>query len=42
MLIVIARHWKVFFEKLYLSNIEHDVTLRQNAVFITFAPECLS
>ena len=26
MLILITRHWKVFFEKTYLSNIEHDVT----------------
>ena len=34
MLTLIARLEKVFFEKMYLSNIEHDV---KNNAFITFA-----
>ena len=37
MLILIARHKKVFFEKMYLSNLEHDAVTSK----YRFYPFCL-
>ena len=42
MLILKARHQKVFFEKIYLSNIQHDVTTSK-IPFLSLLPlECMS
>ena len=42
MLILITRHSKVFFENIYLSNIEHDVTMSK-VQFLSLLPrECMS
>ena len=37
MLILIIRHKKVFFEKIYLSNIEHDATTSKTP-FLSLLP----
>ena len=42
MLILIRRHWKVFFEKIYLSNIEHDVTTSKIPFLPLLPRECMS
>ena len=42
MLILITRHLKVFYDKIYLSNIEYDVTTSK-IPFLSFLPrECMS
>ena len=42
MLILKARHYKVIFEKIYLSNIEHDVTTSK-IPFLSLLPRgCMS
>ena len=38
MLILKTRHLKVFFEKIYLSNIEHDVTTSKT-LFLSLLPQ---
>ena len=42
MLILKTRHWKVFFEKIYLSNIEHDVTTSKIPFLSLLPRECMS
>ena len=42
MLILKARHYKVFFEKIYLSNIEHDVTTSKIPFLSLLPRECMS
>ena len=42
MLILKARHKKVFFEKKYLSNIEHDVTTSKIPFLSLLPRECMS
>ena len=42
MFILITRHKRVFFEKIYLSNIENEVT-RSKIPFLSLLPrECMS
>ena len=42
MLILIARHLKVLFEIIYLSNIEHDVTASKTPFLSLLHQECMS
>ena len=42
MLILITRHKKVFLEKIYLSNIEHDVTTSKIPFLSLLPRECMS
>ena len=42
MLILITRHYKVLFEKIYLSNIEHDVMTSKISFFTLLLLECMS
>ena len=42
MLILKARHKKVFFEKIYLSNIEYDVTTSKIPILSLLPRECMS
>ena len=42
MLILKARHWKVFFEKIYLSNIENDAMTSKIPFFSLLPRECMS
>ena len=42
MLIIITRHKKVFFEKIYLSSIEHDVTTSKIPFLSLLPRECVS
>ena len=41
MLILKARHLKVFFEKIYLSNIEHDVATSKIPFLFLLSRECM-
>ena len=41
MLILKARHLKVFFEKIYLSNIEHDVATSKIPFLSLLSRECM-
>ena len=42
MLTLITRHLKVFFEKIYLSNIEHEVTMTKTPFLSLLPPERMS
>ena len=42
MLILITRHKKVFFEKIYLSNIEHEVTTSKITFLALLPRKCMS
>ena len=42
MLILKARHKKVFFKKIYLSNIEHDVATSKIPFLSLLSRECMS
>ena len=42
MLISIKRHQKVFFGKIYLSNIKHDVTTSKTPFLSLLPRECMS
>ena len=41
MLILKTRHKKVFFEKIYLTNIEHDATTSKIPFFSRLPRECM-
>ena len=41
MLVLKARHLKVFFEKIYLSNIEHDVATSKIPFLSLLSRECM-